>query len=198
MRTLPETFALFLSILRDYISPVAARDWSRSAFLVFVIGRLRRTEKRFHRLYDRWKSGTLPKPRTTPRAPRPAAPRPTHIKANGLPIFPVPGKNHWLIEQLPEARPSHSLLRHFVTIPEFAEFLAAAPQAGRLLRPLCRMLGVPLPPFLARPNRERTQRPNAAPAQPPTPTPPRLRRKDIERYIPTTPTWPPRSRFSSA
>ena len=35
-----------------------------------------------------------------------------------------------------------SQLRHLLRDAEFAAFLAAAPQAGRLLRPLCRMLGI--------------------------------------------------------
>jgi hypothetical protein len=205
MRTLPETFALLLSTLRDLISPVAAKDWSRSAFLVFVINRLRRLDRRFQRLYARWKNGTLPKPRTTPRAPRPAAPRPTHIKANGLPIFPLPTKNTWLIAQLPEARPSHSQLRHFVNnTPELLEFLAAAPQAGRLLRPLCRMLGVPLPPALARPKPARKPKP-PEPPQPepegyPSPERRRLRAQNMFGYKNKSPEPAPslRKRFSSA
>jgi hypothetical protein len=39
----------------------------------------------------------------------------------------------------------------FLADPEAAALLEAAPQAGRILRPLCRMLAIPLPDHLRRP-----------------------------------------------
>ena len=53
--------------------------------------------------------------------------------------------------------------------------LATAPQAGRLLRPLCHALAVDLPACLRRPSRPRARprAPRPAPApQPPAPQPP--------------------------
>ena len=44
-------------------------------------------------------------------------------------------------------------LQHLLAQPEMQTLLDAAPQAARLLRPLCRMLAVPLPPILHRPGR---------------------------------------------
>ena len=57
-----------------------------------------------------------------------------------------------------EAAGCGSQLQFLLTDPEFAALIAAAPQMGRVLRPLCRMLGVELPPLLARPSRSATGR----------------------------------------
>jgi hypothetical protein len=80
------------------------------------------------------------------------------------------------------AASSGSQLHYLLTDPEFAAFLAAAPQAGRLLRPLCRALGISrnpdLPgalfetPDLPRPTRPRPK-PPAAPSPAPLPEPDR-------------------------
>ena len=53
----------------------------------------------------------------------------------------------------------HMLLHH----PDLPAFLAAAPQAARLLRPICRLLQVDLPPILQLPPRPKpAPRPKAA------------------------------------
>jgi hypothetical protein len=44
-------------------------------------------------------------------------------------------------------------LRHLLVLPEMAEFVAAAPEAGRIVRPLCRMLGQRPPEWLRLPRR---------------------------------------------
>ena len=46
----------------------------------------------------------------------------------------------------------------FLERPDLPAFLAAAPTAGRYLRPLCRLLAVPQPEFLALPPRPRPRR----------------------------------------
>ena len=51
--------------------------------------------------------------------------------------------------------------------PEMAEFYAAAPQAGRILRPLADMIGAPVPDWLRLPRRVRKRAP------PPRPSPAR-------------------------
>jgi hypothetical protein len=72
MRTVAESFSLLMLGLKAVIAEVAAPDRSRTAFLVFVWGRLSRMVVRFTKLYARWKAGTLPKARgpRPPRAPR--------------------------------------------------------------------------------------------------------------------------------
>jgi hypothetical protein len=49
--------------------------------------------------------------------------------------------------------------------PEMAQLVAAAPQAGRILRPLCRMLRVRRPAYL-RPPRRAPAQPEFSPAAP--------------------------------
>jgi hypothetical protein len=52
---------------------------------------------------------------------------------------------------VPEAACFGGQLRHLLSDPEMAALLRAAPQAGRLLRPLCRILAVPPDPKLLPP-----------------------------------------------
>ncbi|MDA8250055.1 MAG: hypothetical protein M0Z28_12880, partial [Rhodospirillales bacterium] len=76
-------------------------------------------------------------------------------------------------------------LRYLLAEPEMAALVAAAPQMRRLLRPLCRMLGVRLPPPPVPPATStvagappRTGPRATAPPAPgrPPPVPPTLRR----------------------
>jgi hypothetical protein len=58
--------------------------------------------------------------------------------------FRLPHGKGWLIHALGhEAAAYAAQLSHLLAEPGTAELLAAAPAAGRILRPLCRMLGIP-------------------------------------------------------
>ena len=72
------------------------------------------------------------------RSPRPAPRRPAQRR--------LPHGHAWLIPLVPQASAYGSQVQHLLTDPEFAALVDAAPQMRRLLRPLCRMLGVRLPP----------------------------------------------------
>jgi hypothetical protein len=56
-------------------------------------------------------------------------------------------------------------LNRLLADPEMAQLAAAAPQAGRILRPLCRMLRVKRPAYL-RPPRRAPAQPEFSPAAP--------------------------------
>ena len=87
---------------------------------------------RLERLGALWRAGKLPKA----RASRAGIARPTGVRVR----YPTaPG---WLVAEVWEARAYGSQLAHALTAAEMVAFLAAVPQAGRILRPLCRMLGV--------------------------------------------------------
>jgi hypothetical protein len=136
MPTLATCFSLILAGLRAAIAPVAARDRARTTLLVLLWGRLARMATRFERLFARWRAGNLPKPRPS-RAGQPTTWRPhPHLRANPA----------WLVAMVRETAPMASQLQHLLAHPDIADFLAAAPQAGRILRPLCHMLAVPPPP----------------------------------------------------
>ncbi len=149
-----------------------------------LLNRLSRSAERLQALYDRWRAGTLPKPRNRPsRAATPcdavladAAPVP-----RAAPALRLPRARFWVIARIGYQAAGHaSQLTHLFDEPDFTEFLAAAPQAGRILRPLCHMLGI-APPHGARlPPRPRSARPN--PARP-SPIPSTSPNRPLEPYV---------------
>ena len=135
---------------------------------VLLYNRLGRTAARFTALFARWSAGTLPTPRPA-RAPRPvAAPSP---------IPRLPSAHGWVNVRIADSAPCTGQLEALLHDPELPKFLAAAPQAGRLLRPLCRALGLPEPSWLKRPAQPKPQRlplrPPRAELESPPPTPDR-------------------------
>ncbi len=141
-------------LCRAIAAPGAGRGLA-GPLMILLWSRLRRLSVRFAVLAARFRAGTLPA--RPARRPGRSGPPPPHL----------PKTLAWLVRLVPEAAASGSQLQHLLTDPELAALLAAAPQAGRILRPLCRMLGVHLPPALRPP-----PPPSPAPADPPAPAPP--------------------------
>jgi hypothetical protein len=79
----------------------------------------------------------------------------------------LPRGHGWVIKRLPQAGAEAGQLHELLQHAHSREFVEAAPQAARLLRPLCRALGVDLPAWLQPPPR---------PRRPRKPRPPRPRR----------------------
>ena len=124
---------------------------------VLLWHRLGRMTNRLQALFTSWQAGTLPAPRPA-RAPRPYIPR-------AIPRLPTtPG---WINARIAEAAPCAGTLHYLFQEPGLPGFLAAIPQAGRLLRPLCRALGVSAPDWLKLPPRPKSTR--ALPVQRPPP-----------------------------
>jgi|GEM_PF-2471226 len=119
--------------------------------------RLARLATRFQVLFDRWQSNTLPRPRrqTPGRTPAATAKRPPTR---------LPRAHAWVNHRIPEAAPPSGRLEALLHDPDTRAFVQAAPQAGRLLRPLCQALGLPQPDWLRLPRRPR--RPPPAPSPP--------------------------------
>jgi hypothetical protein len=113
---------------------------------------------KFAILAARVQAGTLPPPRR--RTARPGCRPPSPYR--------LPRKFGLLIRLMPgSAACFGSQLQHFLAEPETTALLEAAPQAGRLFRPLCRMLAIPVPPSLRLPPRPARATPaRATPAQP--------------------------------
>ena len=131
--------------------------------IILICSRLRRIGTRCAAIATRLRTGRLRR-RAAPR-PRPAPPaaRPQRPHRPG----PLPQGFAWLLRLVPETAGGASQLRHLLAQPDMEALIAAAPQAGRPLRSLCRMLGVRPPPGL-KPARSA---PPAAP-DPPTANPP--------------------------
>ncbi len=131
------SFSGILSDLQAAIAARAARDRALTVVLVAVWGRIARMRQRLERLVALWRAGQLP------------APRPPRIKQSApsrtRPGYPT--AKAWLLRRMGyEVAAYGSQLRHLLTDQECVAFLAAVPQAGRILRPLLGMLiGDPLP-----------------------------------------------------
>ena len=130
----------------------AAPSQPPAAIFVLIWSYIGRTAARLERLITLWQAGTLP----TPQTPRPRAPN-----SPSQPAKPrLPRGRAWLAAAAGYQTRGHaSQLNHLLARPDFENFAAAVPQAARLLRPLCHMLGIA--PHFARPPRARTPRPRA-------------------------------------
>ncbi len=110
-------------------------------------------------LFDRWREGRIRPARKQPQRQqaRPAARNRSNVA--------LPRRFAWLRQYLPETAIYADQLQQLLADPEIAALVAQVPQAGKILRPICRMLGVqPIPQILT------PQAPNPAP--PPLETPP--------------------------
>ena len=147
----------------------AGRRWAIAPLVLLLWPYLRRLAARFDALAARLRIGRPrkpPAPRTVVRTSRPSVGR-------------LPQGYGWLLRVVPEAGGFGSQLRHLLADPEMAALLEASPQAGRILRPLCRMLGigpspdVPAALFPSRPDRPSPDRPSPDRPSPDRPSPDR-------------------------
>ena len=139
-------FSLLLTHLQAVIAAGAARDRRLTVLLVALHGRIARMRTRLERLVALWRAGAVPKVRVWPSEVGRVRVAPA------VPRFRFPTRAAWLRRALGyDVGAYGSQLRHMLTEAECAAFLAAVPQAGRILRPLLRMLDRdPLPVVLAR------------------------------------------------
>ncbi len=160
-RNLTERFDLLIRRLCDAVAIQSAKYAYLTPLMVLVWGRLRRMSQRFAALVARMEAGRLRPPR--PAVQNPDRPRPQHPPPPWPPVPSIPG---WLLHYVQmEAAATSSLLRHMLEHdPEMRALLQAAPQLGRILRPLLRMVSpAPLPQRLIRPPRPAPRPPAPAP-----------------------------------
>jgi hypothetical protein len=168
-RNLTERFDWVIQRLCDAVAIQSAKWAYITPLMVLVWGRLRRMSRRFASLVARMEAGRLKPPR--PPTPDPGRTRPPRPPPPG-PRFPSsPG---WLLHYVRlEAAATSSLLRDMLEHdPELRALLEAAPQLGRILRPLLRMVSTgPVPETLRRPPGP-PPGPAATPTAPDPPQPP--------------------------
>jgi len=159
--------------------------------VTLISDRLRVVGQRFRRLADRIEAGWVyqPKPR--------AAAAPKAKKPPSEPAEP-PDPSFRYVNQV-RLMPGHDLetiKREFgqllLTDPAMQAVMAAAPApAWRILRPLCRMIGIPRPDILAPPPRPKPEKP---PKPPKAPKLPRVRKPPFvwmaERVYDFSAHWP--------
>ena len=118
-----------------------------TATWLLLTERLGRLAQRFRALVARLQAGRL----APPRAPR------AGIRAARPPAPRLPAERGWINARVAEAAPCAGQLQMLIQDPATADLLARAPQAGRLLRPLCRALALDLPDWLRLPPRAKTK-----------------------------------------
>ena len=172
---LGQAFALVVNGICAIVARHAHAVAALAVVLSQVYWRIARRIGRLDRLVQRWHAGTLPAPRIrAARAPRPVEIRPAETR----PAAPRPPESHAMLLRL--AQPTAQFRSHLETFlerPDTRALVRAAPQAGRILRPLCRILAIALPEYLRLPPRARPDPPPAAaaatkPSPPPPPPPP--------------------------
>ena len=179
---LAQAFSGFMSGICSIVGDRANRGGPLAPLLILIYWRLRRTVARLDRIAQLWTAGTLPKPQPA-RATRPTEAPPAAEPAKPRPY--VPGANAWLFRLAQRTAQYTGQFEIFLANPETQALVAAAPQAGRLLRPLCTMLGLKPPEYLRRPRRTpNPARPAQARPEPsPIPHAGRPRRQSLSRYI---------------
>jgi hypothetical protein len=122
---------------------------------------LRRMSRRFASILGRFHAGTLPAPGSARRLGRVRAADVSH--PSHAPRSPdLPRCFGWVIQTISWfVMVRHYELEEMLENPGTAALVAGAPQLGRVLRPLCRMLAVKPPAWLRLPRRRRP-----APARP--------------------------------
>ncbi len=160
-------FTLFIEALKRAMAEgIRPREHTLAAMALPLWNYLGRTLRRLAALHARFAAGTLAAAPRRRAAPRAAADRPRAVRRpSPIPPGPVLLRYHLVHFAAP--------LRELVEHPEMRALLAAAPQAGRLLRPLWRKLTTdPLPEPLRLPKKPprsaaEPEEAGAAPAAPP-------------------------------
>ena len=169
--TLTEKFSQLVTGMCGALSKQSsARSFTAGPLLLLVWNRWCRMRTRFTALVARMQAGTLAAAVRVRARVRPATPRPA--VAAEQPRLPSP-RFGWVVRMLPE--PWHlnawrAPLEEILADPQTLALVAAGPQAGRILRSMCRMMAVELPEHLRLPARPRRPRP----PRPPRPRTPKV------------------------
>jgi len=176
---LAQAFSLVVSGLCAVVADRSARVPLLAPLLVLVHHRLARMIHRLDAIARHVEARILRMPRLRPaaRVPSPQAP------CAQRPYIPTGRFSLILLAQ--RTAQYTGQVQAFLATPETRALVAAAPQAGRVLRPLCRMLGLTPPDYLRLPPRARPRARTAAlpPASPPPAPAPRPRRPALVAYL---------------
>ena len=148
--------AFFAAVIRDLCTKIALhgpRTPALAPLVQFLWNYLQRKVRRLERLHALFQAGRLPNPRPArPQRPRPQPQSPPRLR--------LPSRRAWLIRLVQPMAVYGTQLEVLLTHPDIQALIAATPQAGRILRPIFRMLGIhPMPPLLRLPVRPRPPKP---------------------------------------
>ncbi|MDD2875818.1 MAG: hypothetical protein PHT60_01160 [Acidiphilium sp.] len=178
--TLSERFAWLMALIRKGITTYGPTPHLAGPLVTLAWARIDTLSKRFMKCMAR---GPIParKPRPV-RTSRPAKPKPEYVLPRGFNWFRLMFPNTET-RPAPSAMPAN-LLRDMLAEPEMLDLIATNPAIGRILRPLCTLLGIRHPPALQRP--ERPRKPS-----PPRPGPAKRAERPLPNFPPITSTPPP-------
>ena len=150
------TLTALLGGLRELIGRHTIQHRASTPLLVAVWLRLERLRNRLDRLVLAWERDCLPTPRQSTNGSRPA-------RTRTPPAIRFPSAHGWLARMVLGAGGEGERVLHFLESPEIRALVAAAPQAGRILRPLACLFGFAQPDHLKLPPRPpRPRNPSAA------------------------------------
>ena len=134
--------------------------------LLLIWNRLTRLGRQFTRLAERVVAGTHINP-PPPRKPNTAT-RPSRAK----PDETLPGHFRWLVNMIPETERITGDVFWLLNRSELHALIFEAPEVCKLLRPLCKMLGVEIPNAMLWPKPRPLPQPQEIPEPETEPEPP--------------------------
>ncbi|MBV8094641.1 MAG: hypothetical protein JOY71_20440 [Acetobacteraceae bacterium] len=138
--SLSHRLGLTLAGLCEALAARMAKDRTNVPLLFLAWTRLRRLAVRFEALFADFRAGRL-SPAPSVRGAAETLPQLPGLP--GLaPPFRAPRDFGWLLRLAPESAAFAGQVEHLLGDPEMKALLAGSPQAGRMLGPLCRMLGI--------------------------------------------------------
>jgi hypothetical protein len=166
------TFASYFAFAVDTILKVLWREgYARGPqeLVTLTYNRIRRLERRFNALVAQWRAGTLravvSRQRSVVSEKITPHPGPPPQGGREKKAWPYPRGVAWIVRLLAPSTGQACVgtLCLAWEDPEMAEFFAAAPQLGKILRPLAHMIGAPLPEWLKLPKRVRVRKKDTSP-----------------------------------
>jgi hypothetical protein len=152
-------FTSLIEELCRVLNKHASARFVYAPMLLLIWNRLTRLAKRFASLAERVQAGTLDDPAPARSQAALAPPAVTPDRPSAAPQEVLPHHFRWLVNMVPEAEAISADLCWLLQKLEVEELIFAAPrQAGRILRPLCKMLGVDPPSALQLPRAVRVRR----------------------------------------
>ena len=168
---LPDRLVLIIEGLRRAVSARGPTAGEALPLIFLAWWRLGGLAARFVAPVAAVKAGRLRAPGCVRRRAAPGRGAPSYLPALPPPPYRLPRGLGWLIGLVPETAQLAGPVRQFLDDPEVKALLEEAPQAGRILRPLCRMLAIELPPELRLPPRKQAVADAGMPDAPQAPAP---------------------------
>ncbi|MBV8521509.1 MAG: hypothetical protein JOY71_05155 [Acetobacteraceae bacterium] len=138
--SLSHRLGLTLARLCEALAARMAKDRTNVPLLFLAWTRLRRLAVRFEALLADFRAGRLSAARSV-RGSAESLPQLPGL-AGLPPPFRAPRDFGWLLRLAPESAAFAGQVEYLLADPEMRALLAGSPQAGRMLRPLCGMLGI--------------------------------------------------------